>query len=324
MPGISSISVNLLGQMGVVDYNKDILGPRDILEKIESLGFDALLDDSIEKSSASQLESLERVKEIQKWRNAFYYSSLLAIPVSCLSMIVPLVAPDFMTMTLIPGLRLGDLLMLLLTIPLQFVVGRVFYAAAYKSLRHGTYTMDVLLTLGTTVAFFFSFLSMTYAVLSLGKVPAQVFFETSATLICFVSWGRYLENVAKGNTTSALSKLISLAPSHAIVLTPSSENTLSFNEKIISYNLIQENDLLKVKPGEKIPTDGEIEFGSTTVDESLITGEPFPVTKGVKSIVIGGTLNLTASILFYSYKKLKIKKTLKHLLRALFTYELKE
>lgn len=132
---------------------------------------------------------------------------------------------------------------------------------------------------------------MAYSVLTRGNVPAQVFFETSATLICFVSWGRYLENSAKGKTTSALSKLISLAPSHAYIVTSDHDGLES--EKKIPLSLIQEDDLLKVKPGEKIPTDGEIDFGSTTVDESLVTGEPFPVAKTVKSVVICGTLNLT-------------------------------
>ena len=150
------------------------------------------------------------------------------------------------------------------------------------------------MVLGTSTAFTFSVLSMSYSILTRGRIPSQVFFETSASLICFVSWGRYLENLAKSRTTNALAKLISLAPSHAIVLTYVNG---AESEREIPYALIQKGDLLKVIPGEKIPTDGEIEFGMTTVDESLVTGEPFPVTKAEGETVIGGTLNLTVILL---------------------------
>jgi Cu+-exporting ATPase len=132
---------------------------------------------------------------------------------------------------------------------------------------------------------------MGYAIATAGRVPAETFFETSATLICFVSWGRYLENIAKGKTTSALAKLISLAPAHALILSTNEKGIQE--EKQIAFTLIQEGDLLKVRPGEKIPTDGDVEFGDSTVDESLITGEPFPVNKRVKHQVTGGTINLT-------------------------------
>jgi Cu+-exporting ATPase len=113
-------------------------------------------------------------------------------------------------------------------------------------------------------------------------------------LISFVSWGRYLENCAKAKTTSSLSKLLTLAPAHATLLQAGIENEII--EKRIPTSLIQEKDLIKIKPGEKIPTDGEIEFGSTTVDEAIITGEALPITKTAGHIVIGGSMNLTGVI----------------------------
>jgi Cu+-exporting ATPase len=137
------------------------------------------------------------------------------------------------------------------------------------------------------------------------ETPTPVFFELCAMLICFVSFGRYLENIAKGNTTSALSKLISLSPAFGTLI----ERDESGNEieKQIAQNLIEENDIFKVRPGEKIPVDGGVIYGETTVDESLITGEPFPVLKVKDDIVIGGTINLTvfAIILNIGYDSCK-------------------
>jgi Cu+-exporting ATPase len=153
---------------------------------------------------------------------------------------------------------------------------------------------DVLITLGTMIAFSFSVLSMVYSLATRGRIPSQVFFETCVSLITFVSWGRYLENLAKARTTSSLSKLLTLAPSHATIILKGNDGKDA--EKRIPTTLIQENDFIKVKPGEKIPADGEIESGDTTVDEAIITGEAFPVPKTVKGTVIGGSINLTVNL----------------------------
>jgi Cu+-exporting ATPase len=140
VPGVISVSVNLLGQSGRFEYDKKLSGIRAIISKVEDLGFDALLEE--ETNASAQLESLERSQEIRKWRQAFYNSTILAVPVSCLSMIVPMFAPHFISQEVfVPGLQLGDLLNLILTFPIQFWIGSIFYKAAFKSLKHGTYTM---------------------------------------------------------------------------------------------------------------------------------------------------------------------------------------
>lgn len=133
------------------------------------------------------------------------------------------------------------------------------------------------------------------------KTPTPVFFELCAMLICFVSLGRYLENVAKSNTTSALSKLISLAPAFGTLVEYDESGVET--ERQIAQNLIEENDILKVRPGEKIPVDGSVIHGETTVDESLITGEPYPVIKEKNDIIIGGTLNLTVKMVLLIYRE---------------------
>ena len=167
-----------------------------------------------------------------------------------------------------------------------------FHKKAWKSLKHHSYTMDVLLSLGTNLAFLFSVLSIFVSIARGGKPVPQVFFETSSTLITFVSLGRYLENSAKSKTSSALTKLISLAPATALLIEQdviAGKKTQSTRE--IPAAFIKAGDLLKILPGERMPCDGSVEFGKSEVDESLVTGEPLPVLKVCGDLVIAGTVN---------------------------------
>jgi Cu+-exporting ATPase len=136
--GIKSASVNLLGQSGRFEYDKNQVGIRDIIDKIESLGFGASLK---EETGNAELEALERKQEIAKWKSAFYSSVLFAIPVIFISMFLPMISPGALTSEVVKGLPLDELIMLLLTVPVQFGVGKIYYQAAHKSLKHGTYTM---------------------------------------------------------------------------------------------------------------------------------------------------------------------------------------
>ncbi|KAJ3275396.1 ATPase Cu transporting protein 7B [Terramyces sp. JEL0728] len=294
MPGVYSVAVNLLGNSGRFEINKYAVGIRDLVEEIESLGFKAFIPDS---STNSQVESLARTREINRWRDSFWASFKLALPVTLLSMVLPACMPDLVNYTVIfPGLTLGDLTMMLLTIPIQFHIGSHFYTQAYKALKHGSYTMDVLIALGTSLAFGFSVVSILYCVARGGSPPAQVSFETSSTLITFVTFGRYIENRAKAKTSSALSTLISLAPSFA-TLVESDPKTHQIATKQIPSEFIKIGDLLKILPGERIPCDGTIESGESSVDESVVTGEPLPVEKSVSSKAIAGTVNGTGALM---------------------------
>ncbi|KAI9205598.1 uncharacterized protein BJ171DRAFT_63278 [Polychytrium aggregatum] len=285
LPGIKSIAVNLLGQSGHVEFDKSVVGVRTIAEKIEELGFSVLTADF---ETNAQIESLERTQEIQEWRRAFWRSCAFALPVSIISMVLPRVTPEIIKYPIL-GCSAGNLVMLILTIPVQFGIGQRFYRAAYKAVSHNTYTMDVLITLGTSIAFAYSALSMFFG--ALRNTPDEpVFFETSTTLITFILLGRYLENLAKGRTSSALSKLMSLTPRNALLLAQDSKTGV-WSEREIPNEYIQVGDTLKVLPGERIPTDGTIEFGQSSVDESLITGEPVPIRKKIGDSVIGGTVN---------------------------------
>ncbi|KAI8826381.1 hypothetical protein BJ741DRAFT_571296 [Chytriomyces cf. hyalinus JEL632] len=287
MPGIKSVSISLLANNGVFTFDKSICGVRDIVEKIEDLGFDALVADG---GTNSQLESLNRTREIQEWRAAFWRAFVFAFPVSVVSMVLP---KSIARIRILPGVHVGVWAMFLLTCPVQFGVARRFYVSAYKAVSHGSYTMDVLITLGTSIAFAFSTFTMVRCLMLSSDEPPEVFFETCASLIAFVTFGRYLENLAKGKTSTALSKLMSLAPSHAVLLTMDKSTGLVSGERKIATELIQPGDLIKIVPGERIAADGVVVFGSSHVDESLVTGESRTVSKKLDDPVIAGTINTT-------------------------------
>ena len=258
-----------------------------MVERIEDMGFDAMLSD---QDDFTQIQSLTRAKEIQEWRSRFVWSLAFAIPVFFISMIahhIGFLAP-LINHRLIHGVYLGDFVVFLLTTPAQFWIGAKFYRSAYKALRHATATMDVLIMLGTSAAYFFSLFSMLFAPFNPDPdYRPFVFFDTSTMLIAFVSGGRYLENKAKGRTSAALTDLMALAPSMATIYTDAACTV----EKRIPTELVQVGDTVKLVPGDKVPADGTVIRGSSSVDESAITGEAVPVLKQPGDSVIGGTVN---------------------------------
>ena len=288
-PGILSAAVSLATERASVTYDPSIVaGVRDIVEAIEDTGFDATL--ASDENNAMQLKSLARTKEITEWRNAFLRAFSFGLPVFVLSMVLPMVPflRPVVNLALVRGIYLGDLACFFLTLPVQFGVGLRFYRSAWRALKHSSATMDVLVVLGTSAAFAYSVAAMLCA--PFAGDPAyhpKVFFDTCTMLITFISLGRYLENVAKGQTSTALSRLMSLAPSQAIIYT----DAACTKEKKVPTELIQVHDVVKIVPGDKIPADGVVIRGESSVDESMVTGEVVPVTKSLKSSVIGGTVN---------------------------------
>ncbi|GAA5860546.1 hypothetical protein JCM3774_006203 [Rhodotorula dairenensis] len=289
-PGILSAVVSLATERASVTYDPSILaGVRDIVELVEDTGFDATL--AADENSAMQLKSLARTKEIAEWRTAFIRAFSFGLPVFLLSMVCPMVSflRPLVNFRLLRGIYLGDLACFFLTLPVQFGVGLPFYRSAWRALKHKSATMDVLVVLGTSAAFTYSVASMLLA--PLASDPAyhpKVFYDTCTMLLTFISLGRYLENIAKGQTSTALSRLMSLAPSQAIIYTDAPACT---KEKKVATELIQVGDVVKIVPGDKVPADGFVVRGESSVDESMVTGEVVPVAKTVDSPVIGGTVN---------------------------------
>ena len=289
MPGISTVAISLATETANISFDRGLIGPREMVERVEELGFDAVLSD---QQDATQLRSLARTKEIQEWWHRFQWSVAFALPVFLLSMVAPRVPflHDLLHFRILPGIPFCHLLVAIITTPAQFWIGRKFYRNAFKALKHKTATMDVLIMLGTSAAYFYSIFALIAAMLYPEPDPNSVpivFFDTSTMLIMFVSLGRYLENSAKGKTSAALTDLMALAPSMAIIYT----DALCTQEKKIPTELLQIGDTVKVVPGEKVPADGTVVRGASSIDESAITGEPVPVLKQVGDAVIGGTVN---------------------------------
>lgn len=319
-PGIKTASVRFADSHLLVTFDTSVIGIRTVFDIIEAAGFNALIAESDDTNS--QLESLSKTKEIQEWRRAFITSASFAVPVFLISMILPMYlrAIDFGRLQLLPGLYLGDLICLSLTTPVQFGIGRRFYVTSYKSLKHKSPTMDVLVMLGTSAAFFYSCFTMVMAICDDQHKRPSTVFDTSTMLITFITLGRWLENRAKGQTSAALSRLMSLAPSMTTIYEdpiaaekladgwtsqgastepkPTLSDDASVNQKIIPTELIQVGDIVILRPGDKVSADGIVIRGESYVDESMITGEALPIHKKKGSHVVAGTVNGTGSIDF--------------------------
>ncbi|ODN93419.1 Cu2+-exporting ATPase [Cryptococcus wingfieldii CBS 7118] len=271
-----------------------------------SAAFPALNFLPVSSNNDSQIASLQKHKEAALWRRTFFTSLFFAVPVFVIGMLAMYLPTWLMGWTMwkiVTGVYLGDLVCLGLTIPVQCWLARRFYTNAWKSVKHGSATMDVLVVLGTSSAFSYSVCAMFFAMFSDDdEYRPQTFFDTSTMLITFVSLGRFMENVAKGKTSAALTDLLSLTPSSAtIYVDPPTEGELPNSTdptRKIPTELVEVGDVVLLVPGEKIPADGNVLTGSTSVDESMVTGEALPITKKANSQVIGGTVNGLGTITF--------------------------
>lgn len=222
---------------------------------------------------------------------------------------------------IIPGLFLADVLCLFLTLPVQFGIGKRFYVSSFKSIKHRAPTMDVLVMLSTSLAFCFSILGMVVSVFFDPHSRPSVVFETSTMLITFITLGRWLENRAKGQTSRALSRLMSLTPSMAMIYEDpvaaekaaegwkasgpspvekdeSNPQAVQTTQKIIPTELIQVDDIVCLRPGDKVPADGIVIRGESYIDESMVTGEAIPIIKSQGYHIIAGTVNGTGWVDF--------------------------
>ncbi|KAH8728289.1 E1-E2 ATPase-domain-containing protein [Phaeosphaeriaceae sp. PMI808] len=308
-PGITAATINFGTSRIAIQRNPQIIGLRATVELIEAAGYNALVADSDDNNA--QLESLAKTKEIQEWRRSVIFCAWFAVPVFLTSMIFPMIPfLNYGGICIIPGLYLGDLICLALTIPVQFGIGKRFYVSAYKSLSHGSPTMDVLVVLGTSAAFFFSIVSMLVSLSSMQHTKPTTLFDTSTMLITFISLGRYLENRAKGQTSKALSRLMSLAPSMATIyadpiaaakaaegwdleekIDHTSVDGNAAEERVIATELIEVGDVVILRPGDKIPADGTVTRGESYLDESMVTGEAMPILKRKGALLMAGTVN---------------------------------
>uniref|UniRef100_A0A663MAN8 Copper-transporting ATPase 2 n=1 Tax=Athene cunicularia TaxID=194338 RepID=A0A663MAN8_ATHCN len=293
--GVFYASVALATCKAHIQFDPEITGPRDIIKIIEEIGFHASVAKRVPNA-----HNLDHKKEIQ-WRKSFMCSLLFGIPV--LILMIYMLIPDgehhgsmVLEQNLIPGLSILNLLFFVLCTFVQFLGGWYFYVQAYKSLKHKTANMDVLIVLATTIAYVYSCVILMVAIIEKAEKSPVTFFDTPPMLFVFIALGRWLEHIAKSKTSEALAKLISLQATEATVVTLGPDHSI-VREEQVAVELVQRGDIVKVVPGGKFPVDGKVIEGSSMADESLITGEAMPVTKKPGSTVIAGSINAHGSVL---------------------------
>ncbi|XP_062957574.1 copper-transporting ATPase 2 isoform X2 [Cynocephalus volans] len=294
--GITYASVALATSKAHIKFDPEIIGPRDIVKIIEEIGFHASL-----AQRNPNAHHLDHRMEIKQWKKSFLCSLVFGIPVMGLMiyMLIPRNEPHesmVLDHNIIPGLSILNLIFFILCTFVQFLGGWYFYVQAYKSLRHRSANMDVLIVLATSIAYVYSLVILAVAMAEKAERSPVTFFDTPPMLFVFIALGRWLEHVAKSKTSEALAKLMSLQATEATIVTLGEDN-LIIREEQVPVELVQRGDIIKVVPGGKFPVDGKVLEGNTMADESLITGEAMPVTKKPGSIVIAGSINAHGSVL---------------------------
>ena len=284
--GINNININLALERASIEYDEAEINRGDIIQKIENLGYGV-----VEKTTDVFHEGMDsdnefRKKEINKLKLYFTISAILSTPLLLAMLLGILDLPfDFLH---------NPLLQLILATPVQFIIGWRFYKNAFYGLKAKSPGMDLLIAIGTSAAYFFSIYNGFFKEISSGSKP-QLYFEASAIIITLVLLGKFFEAIAKGRTSEAIKKLIKLQPDTSTII-------INGVEKNVLVKDLEKNDLIVVKPGERIPVDGEVTEGNSSVDESMLTGESMPIEKNVGSTVIGGTINKYGSLTFQATK----------------------
>ncbi|KAI3379521.1 hypothetical protein SNEBB_010050 [Seison nebaliae] len=283
--GIQSIQVNLTTNSGRVQYDPFYTGPREIIEEIESMGFDAFLADQ----HNDIISNLSHDEQKKIWKRSFLASLIFGVPALIVMIFFMVTSHHYHNVMIMDGLDLPNLLLFLLATPVQFYGGRQFYRHAYIAIRNCSLNMDVLIVLATTISYSYSIIILIISMTLRRKYSPITFFDTTPMLMVFVTLGRWLEYIAKGKTSEALSKLIQLQAIEGILVENYEKEDMQ--ERNIDVQLIHRGDILKVLPGTKIPVDGFVIKGITSVDESMLSGESMPVEKSGKSQLLGGTIN---------------------------------
>ncbi|XP_074572006.1 copper-transporting ATPase HMA5-like [Curcuma longa] len=288
LPGVHDTNIDAALHKITISYKPDQTGPRNFIEIIESAGSGHLKASIFPEVRGREFH---RNDDIKQYRRSFLWSLVFTIPVFLTSMVFMYIpgTKQVLDKKIVNMLKVGELLRWILSTPVQFIIGRRFYVGSYKALRRRSANMDVLITLGTNAAYFYSVYSVLRAATS-ESFKSNDFFETSSMLISFILLGKYLEILAKGKTSEAIAKLMDLTPDAAILLNLDDEGNV-VSETEIDSRLIQKNDVIKVVPGGKVAADGFVIWGQSHVNESMITGESRPVAKRRGDTVIGGTVN---------------------------------
>lgn len=281
-PGVQTASVNYASAMATVEYDPEICSPESLRTAVQTAGYDLVITADKEESKQEAEDAHELKYHALKHRTI--WAVLLSLPIAIIGLF-------FMDMPY------AKYIMWLLSTPVVFWLGRGFYINAWKQLKHGSANMDTLVANSTGIAYIFSLFNLFFPQFWLSRgIQPHVYFEASSMIIAFILLGRLLEERAKGNTSTAIRKLMGLQPKTVTLLTPQGE----LRETAIET--VKIGDTLVVKPGEKIAVDGTVTEGSSYVDESMLSGEPVPVEKSVSAKVFAGTINQKGSFRFKAEK----------------------
>lgn len=288
--GVKEVNVNFTAEKARIIFDSKKANIENLISAVVQAGYKA----TVPNTADPEEERKRKEKEIKNYRNKFLISLGLSLPMLYFMLI------DFFSFmpfsaTIMPYMGFASLL---LTIPVQFIVGAGFYKGMWSSLKMKTFNMDSLIAIGTSTAFFYSLWQfLSYAIsngsligLNGGKIP-ELYFETAAYLITFVILGKWLETKAKGRTSESIKKLMGLKPKTARVVKEGETLDIPIDE-------VKKGDIVLVRPGEKIPVDGIITKGYSAIDESMLTGESIPVEKNIGDKVIGATINKHGSFEF--------------------------
>jgi Cu+-exporting ATPase len=272
--GVTKASVNLALENATIEYNPAQTDPNDMMKQVEKLGYQANLKDEQQESLAEI-----KAKELETQQGKFIFSLILSVP-----LLWAMVSHfSFTSFIYLPEMLMNPWVQLALATPVQFIVGKQFYVGAFKALRNKSANMDVLVALGTSAAYFYSLYLSIFSIGN-GSHMVELYYETSAVLITLIILGKLFEVRAKGRSSEAIKKLIGLQAKTATVIRNEVEQEVPLEDVLVG-------DILLVKPGEKIPVDGEIIEGRSALDESMLTGESVPIDKTVGDSVIGATIN---------------------------------
>lgn len=297
-PGVEAANVNYGSEQATVDYDPNVGTTDRIGKAVASIGYKAILEGE-KNASDSPAKTPEELKEEAKkaeltdLKRKVIVSAILSVFVllgsfpEWFSLILP-----FLPSTLLPN----PYVLLLLATPVQFWAGWGFYQATWSGLRNRAASMDTLIAIGTSAAYGFSLLTTLFGEkLATFGFPILTYFDTAAVIITLILLGRFLEAKAKSHTSDAIKKLLGLEAKTARVVRDGKDIDLPIEK-------VQVGDIIRVRPGEKIPVDGKIIDGSSSIDESMVTGESIPVDKKKGDLVIGATLNKTGAFLFQATK----------------------
>ena len=293
MDGVENVNVNFAAETVTFNYDSDKVGTREIKAKVEKLGYKLVdpetnVNDGHENTKNTELSSMKR---------KLIWSAIFTIPVFIIAMgsMMGMKLPSWMDPNTSP---MNYALILLVLTTAVFICGRQFFIVGFRSLFIGSPNMDTLIAIGASAAYLYGIFAIYKIAIGQVHYVHELYFESAATIITLVMLGKYLEAITKGKTSDAIKKLMGLAPKTATIM-------VNGEEKVVSIDDVRVGDLIVVKPGEKLPVDGEVIEGYTSVDESMLTGESIPVEKKAGNKVYGASINKNGRII---YKATKVGK----------------